>query len=109
MPRPPQVEGSVQQSRHSNSDSPRVLFCLTCRLHAVPCVQTPLQVKSGTYDFEANKALLKLYQFFPDLCKSEAVALMLAKVGLAGLGAVALCRESASVRTPPTVAHCDIL
>ena len=39
-----------------------------------------LQVKSGTYDFEANKALLKLYQFFPDLCQPEKVALMLAKV-----------------------------
>lgn len=38
------------------------------------------QVKSSTYDFEANKALLKLYQFFPDLCKPESVALMLTKV-----------------------------
>lgn len=38
------------------------------------------KVKSGTYDFEANKALLKLYQFFPDLCKPETVALLLAKV-----------------------------
>lgn len=37
-------------------------------------------MKSGTYDFEANKALLKLYQFFPDLCQPEKVALMLAKV-----------------------------
>lgn len=37
-------------------------------------------MQSGTYDFEANKALLKLYQFFPDLCKPEIVALMLAKV-----------------------------
>ncbi|CAM9922278.1 unnamed protein product [Pylaiella littoralis] len=48
---------------------------------AVPQLEEYLeeQVKSGTYDFEANKALLKLYQFFPDLCKSEMVALMLAK------------------------------
>ncbi len=38
------------------------------------------QVKSSTYDFEANKALLKLYQFFPDLCKQEKVSVMLAKV-----------------------------
>lgn len=39
-------------------------------------------MKSGTYDFEANKALLKLYQFFPDLSKTETVALMLAKVSI---------------------------
>lgn len=48
---------------------------------AVPQLEEYLdeQVQSGTYDFEANKALLKLYQFFPDLCKPEIVALMLAK------------------------------
>lgn len=84
------------------------MFCLTCYLHAVPRVQTLLQVKSGTYDFEANKALLKLYQFFPDLCKPEAVALMLAKVGLAELMAAALWSRF-SVGTPPAVAHRDIL
>ncbi|CAM9370860.1 unnamed protein product [Discosporangium mesarthrocarpum] len=37
------------------------------------------QVKSNTYEFEANKALLKLYQFFPDLCKDDVVAKILAK------------------------------
>ncbi|CAM9477984.1 unnamed protein product [Phaeothamnion confervicola] len=37
------------------------------------------QVSTNTYDFEANKALLKLYQFFPDLCKDNIVALVLAK------------------------------
>ncbi|CAM9235258.1 unnamed protein product [Ectocarpus fasciculatus] len=48
---------------------------------AVPQLEEYLeeQVKSGTYDFEANKALLKLYQFFPDLCQPEKVALVLAK------------------------------
>lgn len=48
---------------------------------AVPQLEEYLdeQVKSGTYDFEANKALLKLYQFFPDLCKPETVALLLTK------------------------------
>ncbi|CAM9541156.1 unnamed protein product, partial [Choristocarpus tenellus] len=37
------------------------------------------QVRSKTYEFEANKALLKLYGFFPDLCKDDMVSLILAK------------------------------
>ncbi|CAM9513889.1 unnamed protein product [Chrysoparadoxa australica] len=48
---------------------------------AVPQLEEYLkeQVNTNTYDFEANKALLKLYQFFPDLCNTEMVALVMAK------------------------------
>ncbi|KAG5184843.1 eukaryotic translation initiation factor 3 k subunit [Tribonema minus] len=41
------------------------------------------QASSGTYDFEANKALLKLYQFFPDLVKADMVALAAGKALMA--------------------------
>lgn len=81
--------------------TPRIYSCTVIRLlryifHEDSCEHLPhacalagpskttrfvcFKVKSGTYDFEANKALLKLYQFFPDLCKPETVALLLTKV-----------------------------
>eukprot|EP01084_Bolivina_argentea_P016451 30795_1 len=37
------------------------------------------QVSTSTYDFTANKALLKLYQFFPDLMQEDVVARILYK------------------------------
>ena len=48
---------------------------------AVPQLEQYLedQVASNTYDCEANRALLKLYSFFPDLAKERSVALVLAK------------------------------
>lgn len=38
------------------------------------------QVQTQTYDFAANKALLKLYQFFPDRSNEQTIATVLAKV-----------------------------
>mmetsp|Transcript_10363 Transcript_10363/g.31951 ORF Transcript_10363/g.31951 Transcript_10363/m.31951 type:complete len:239 (-) Transcript_10363:37-753(-) len=41
------------------------------------------QVKDGTYDFAANKALVKLYQFEPASCKGDVLAQVLAKALMA--------------------------
>jgi translation initiation factor 3 subunit K len=50
-------------------------------LRSVPQLEAYLseQVSTSTYDFEANKALLKLYQFFPDLLKEEVVTQLVVK------------------------------
>lgn len=41
------------------------------------------QVSSGTYDFAANKALVKLYKFTPARCRSDMLAPALAKAMMA--------------------------
>eukprot|EP00630_Chrysocystis_fragilis_P012743 CAMPEP_0197408926 /NCGR_PEP_ID=MMETSP1165-20131217/29150_1 /TAXON_ID=284809 /ORGANISM="Chrysocystis fragilis, Strain CCMP3189" /LENGTH=226 /DNA_ID=CAMNT_0042935369 /DNA_START=12 /DNA_END=692 /DNA_ORIENTATION=+ len=41
------------------------------------------QVAAGTYDFEANKALVKLYQISPWRCEAQVLALVLVKAMMA--------------------------
>ncbi|CAM9325733.1 unnamed protein product [Heterosigma akashiwo] len=44
--------------------------------HTIPKLEEYLaeQISEQGYDFLANKALLKLYQFYPDMCNDEVVA-----------------------------------
>lgn len=63
------------------------------------------QVVHGTYDFEANKALVKLYQFAPYRCRPDLLALVLAKAMMARPATHAttlrhICPEALSESTP---------
>jgi translation initiation factor 3 subunit K len=85
---------------------------------AVPQLEQYLhdQVSSQTYDFEANKALLKLYQFFPDLVQPELVALAAGKAFMAlpasDLTALLYIAPEACVQSEPVASlkkACDTL
>mmetsp|Transcript_10584 Transcript_10584/g.13724 ORF Transcript_10584/g.13724 Transcript_10584/m.13724 type:complete len:222 (+) Transcript_10584:81-746(+) len=53
--------------------------------HTIPKLEEYLQeqISTNTYDFLANKALLKLYQFYPDMTNDEMVALVAVKALMA--------------------------
>ena len=38
------------------------------------------QVRDGTYDLDANMALLKLYQFYPDRVRYEVCSLLMCSI-----------------------------